>query len=127
MGIPERGQVEELFFLLSGEDSEDGRRAELCRKLCTESLSEVENLVKKTVGTGELERFSGTLASLAAAKAFHALLLLDEAQLPQSIASTEVRLEMGERCQKARELAEGYRRAASPVLRDESFCFCALR
>lgn len=111
-------QVLEKFQLYSGEEDMEEKRWALCRALCRECKDWVEGQARPGVEAGR-----EALEGLAAAEAFYQLALLDEALSPASVAAPEVKLELGERADKALRLAEEKRKACGPLLREQGFYF----
>lgn len=110
--------VLDKFSLYSGETEEDARRWELCCALCEDCRKWVEDQVLPG-----WESIQEQLESLAAAEAFYQLTLVDEALAPASVSAPELKLEMGNRGEKALRLAEEKRKACAGVLREREFYF----
>lgn len=113
-------QVIEKFCRYSGEtlDGENPERDELCRSLCRECLEEIH-----ARGCCWDERGRQALESLAAAQAFYQLALVDGCGEPDYVSSPELKIELGDRAQRARRLWEEKRRACGELLPPEDFYF----
>lgn len=116
-------RVKEGFALYSGEDpAGEDARGKLCARLCQECLNGIEaKLGNRVLAEGSKEERA--LESWAAAQAFYQLSLADEAALPQVVAADGVRIEAGERSQRAKALAAEKEKAAASVLGEEGFYF----
>lgn len=116
-------RVKAGFALYSGEDPEmEDARGKLCAQLCQECLNGIEAKLKGRV-VPEGSRDEGALESWAAAQAFYQLALADEAVSPQVVSADGVRVEAGERSEKARVLAAEKEKTARTVLGEGAFYF----
>lgn len=113
-------KVLEKFSLYSGETEEETSRWALCKGLCEECREWVENEAKE--GAQETEG----LAALAAAEAFYQLTLLDDVLTPESVSAPELKLELGQRAEKALRLVQEKRDACREALREKGFYFGAM-
>lgn len=113
-------QVIKKFSLYSGEAEEESPRWELCRSLCGECMGWIGSQAHDGDGLELLE-------SLAAAEAFYQLTLIDETLAPESVSAPELKLEMGQRGEKAQKLAEEKRKACSGLIREKGFYFGSVK
>ena len=110
------------FSLYSEEQPRETPRWELCRALCGECGEWIGQEARPGAENGR-ER----LEALAAAEAFYQLTLLDEALTPDSLAAPELKLEMGKRSEKARQLAQEKRLQCGGLLREQGFYFGGMK
>lgn len=117
---PKLEQVLEKFCRYAGEalDGKDTVRDGLCRALCGECLAEI-----KARASCRSEEECQALESLAAAQAFYQLALVDSCGEPESVWSPELKVELGDRVQKAERLREEKRRACGSLLLQDGFYF----
>lgn len=115
-------EVQGKFSLYSEEQPGETPRWELCRALC----GECEEWIGQEARPGA-ENSRGRLEALAAAEAFYQLTLLDEALTPDSLAAPELKLEMGKRSEKARQLAQEKRLQCGGLLREQGFYFGSMK
>lgn len=108
------------FSLYSGETEEQTPRWELCKSLCGECMGLVGS---QALDGGSLE----PLESLAAAEAFYQMTLIDETLAPESVSAPELKLEMGQRGEKARKLLEEKRRACRGLVQEKEFYFGSVK
>lgn len=115
-------KVLERFSLYSGEAEEEAARWELCKALCGECRAWVEGQAAEGAGHSP-----GLLESLAAAEAFYQLALIDGALAPESVSAPELKLEMGRREERAKQLAMEKRQACRGLLREQGFYFGSVK
>lgn len=142
-------KVLEKFKLYANEpmDGEDTRRDSLCQGLCEECVRWVQGQVVAEdepgsaggegaggeTGGGEIAGGEAgsekipeglpALESYAASEAFYQLAVLDQAVLPQSLSSPEVKLQLGDRVGHAQRLRAEKRRACGALLQEDGFYF----
>ena len=120
-------KVLEKFLLYSGEssykepaDTVEAEREKLLRLLCEEGCARVEIQIRDEK---KAQTLVSELEALAAAHAFCQLALLDEAAVPKSISTPELKLERGEKAACAGRLYEEKRKACAEVLLSPDFYF----
>lgn len=116
-------KIRKVFFMVSGE-SEQGERAELCAELCEAAQA---SIAARLLENADTEQHKSALEYAAAYLAWHTLLTIDEALMPDSISASDVKISMGEKSKKAEKLLAERLREASSVLRDDSFYFGEMR
>ncbi len=115
-------RIKDLFFLISGENPEqmEEDRFALCVELCDAAEEALKAKIKAGSDTSE---FKTSLEYAAAYSALSTLLAIDEALMPNSISSGEMKLEMGEKAVKIRALYDEKLREAAAVLKNDDFYF----
>ena len=99
-------------------DGQEPDRDSLCLSLCEECAG----WVREQAVCGP-EQDASPLESLAAAEAFYQLAELDQAGLPQTVSSPEVKLQLGDRVAHAQRLRDEKRLACAGLLREDGFFF----
>lgn len=120
-------KISEIFYLLIEEDAQTAERKELYSMLCSEGKSLIESMIDERISEDEKEKYSEMLESAAAASAYYNLALLDEARLPESISSSELKITMGDRAERAHQLFRDRLKAAGPVLKCNDFFFGSVK
>lgn len=117
--------VKAKFKLYSGEamDGTDTARDGLCGELCEECAELVRLKVKPEVLQAEGTEGAGAIESLAAAEAFYQLAALDSAAVPRSVASSEIKIQPGDRMGSAERLRREKRAACAGLLAEDGFYF----
>ncbi len=116
-------KIKDLFFLIGGENLEemDEERFSLCTELCEAASDAVKAKIKPGANITEHAK---TLEYAAAYSALSTLLTIDEALMPESISSGEVKLEMGEKVVKIKALYAEKMTEAAAVLKSDFFFSC---
>lgn len=116
--------VTEKFKLYSGEklDGTETDRDELCNELCRDCAMLVRIWAKQELLEDE-KADVGALEGLAAAEAFFQLATLDNAAAPQSVASAEIKIQLGDRAGCAQNLRDEKKAACAGMLAEDGFFF----
>lgn len=117
--------VVEKLKLYAGEfmDGQEPERDSLCRSLCGDCVQWVRETMKPEALAGRGAETQAALESLAAAEAFYQLAELDQANLPQTVFSPEIKLQLGDRVGHAQRLRDEKRLACAGLLREGGFYF----
>lgn len=120
-------RIIEIFYLLIEEDEQSSERKELYSMLCKEGKSLIESMIDERKPSDVIDQYRDCLESAAAASAYYNLALLDEARLPESISSSELKITMGKRVERAHQLFRNKLKAAGAVLKSNDFYFGSVR
>lgn len=125
----EQNDIRHIFSLYSGEDlaGDDVARTELCEMLCQESKTYIESLLRENVSDSVFQKYRQRMEQAAAAKAFYSLTLLDACSMPGSLSTSEIKLELSGRSEKAGELLHEKMRAIAPLIKESGFYFGRIR
>lgn len=117
-------RIKDLFFLISGEDVEviEAERFALCEELCESAARSIKALIKAEQEEN-LAGYEEALNYAAAYMAFYNLLAIDEALTPESVTSGEMKVELGERSKKAKQLLDDKLSELTPILKSDVFFF----
>lgn len=117
--------VAEKLKLYAGEplDGQEPERDSLCRSLCWDCAQWVSRSVRPEALAGRGAEAWAALESLAAAEVFYQLAELDQANLPQTVSSPEIKIQLGDRVSHAQRLRNEKRLACAGLLREDGFCF----
>ena len=122
-------KIEKIFFLLCGEIPEqtEEKRLEIAKMLCRDAQKFVLSALRDDIQEDEIEGNEERLNIFAAASAFYNLMLLDEANLPESITTNEIKVISREKSKKAEAILEEKRSAVAAFFKNKDFYFGAVR
>jgi len=122
-------KIEKIFFLLCGEIPEqtEEKRLEIAKMLCRDAQNSIFSELREDIQAYEIEDNEERLNIFAAASAFYTLMLLDEANLPESITTNEIKVISREKSKKAAVILEEKRSAVAALFKNKDFYFGAVR